>query len=213
MKKYLAIFASLLAVLILAACNSEGSDEDEENEETSVEETTTSEENESEEEETEEIPEEESKKDDSESAGSDIEAVKEKALERYPDDVRIGEELEFERNDIAHDHVNQIVNSFKIVDEIDGVEPKNDHFIIVNMTIENLIDDFAYGLDFLKPVGYDDSTSTFQRESGELEEEFVDEGDGITTGNIIIDIEDSDYYRIKVNGGYIILFRDEATEE
>ncbi|MGN8645409.1 hypothetical protein ACTNEO_04855 [Gracilibacillus sp. HCP3S3_G5_1] len=212
MKKYLYVFACLLAVLFLAACNSEDTDNGEENEEPPAEEATATEEIEAEDEESEDITE-SSETDDSVSTGSDMEEVKEVALERFPDNVRIGEKLEFERNDLGHDHVNQIVNSFKLVEEIDGIKPENDYFLIANITIENLIDDFAYGLDFLMPIVYDDSSTTFRIESGELEEEFVDEGDGISTGNIIVDVDDSDYYRILVDGGEFILFRDEATEE
>lgn len=54
---------------------------------------------------------------------------KEDVLDRYPDDMRLGDTQEWDRSDgVGQDHIELTLNSFKLVDELDGVKPKNDIF-------------------------------------------------------------------------------------
>ncbi|QGH34095.1 hypothetical protein GI584_08710 [Gracilibacillus salitolerans] len=208
MKKNLFLITSLLAILALAACNSEEPVEDTENKDPEPTEEITPEENEA------EVEEQDEASDAEESEGSNSNDVVAEAMEEFPDAVRLGEEIEYESEDSAsQDHINQKINHFYFADEIDGVEPSNDFFLVVNITIDNLIDDYFYGVNFLSSVARDDKRTTYQRETGELEEELTDEGDGVSTGNIIYDVKEAKYYRISMHGDKeFILFPDEAEE-
>ncbi|SFM22816.1 hypothetical protein SAMN04487943_11079 [Gracilibacillus orientalis] len=201
MKRKLVLITVFLVLIILVACNEETNVEQEETEEPVPEEH-----------EAEKETEEQDEAEDTEGNNSD-DAVTE-ALETFPDAVRLGEVIEYESEDSAsQDHINQKINHFHFADEIDGVEPSNDFFLVVNITIENLIDDYFYGVNFLSSVARDDKRTTYNREPGELEEELTDEGDGVSTGDIIYDVNESKFYRISMHGDKeFILFPDEAEE-
>src|SRR5699024_11610526 len=55
------------------------------------------------------------------------EADKQEILDEYPDAFRIGDTAHFERSDgISNEDLEFKINSFKMVDEIEGTEPKHD---------------------------------------------------------------------------------------
>src|SRR5690625_5281967 len=61
-------------------------------------------------------------------------ADKEAVLERYDEDLGLGDTTEWERSDgLSTDEIKFTVNSFKTVDELNGEKPENDLFLLVKI--------------------------------------------------------------------------------
>lgn len=217
MRKIQFTFISLLLTFVLIACSSDeeseqaNSDEETTNEEVNNEETDeTQEEDNNEEVEDDSTSEEDQETNDDNNNGID-EEEKEKLLERFPDHLRLGESGEFERNDITHDHVSVTVNSFKFADEVDGEQPENDHFLLVNVTVENLLNDYNYEKMFIKGLAEGRDGDSNQDERDELAQELNKEEPGITTGDLVFDMNESDYYTLFIISNDFLIFTDEQS--
>ncbi|PWU69449.1 DUF4352 domain-containing protein [Gracilibacillus dipsosauri] len=210
MKNLRLIMIALLIAVVLIGCNSDEGTEQTANE--------NEQENNEPVEEVNEEPEENENTGDmeenSEKEESDEEFSQESkdgVLERYPDDLGVGDTTEFERNDITHDHVKLTVNSFEFVEELNGVKPENDRFLLVNITIENLIDEYNYEAMFIQSHLEDSEGDSVQNEREELELELTPKEGGISTGDIVYDVNESDYYRVHFFDDYFLLFKDEQS--
>ncbi len=211
MKNLRLIMIALLIAVVLIGCNSEegteqtANDNEQENNEPVEEVNEEPEENE----ETRDM--EENSETEEESDEEFSQESKEAVLNSYPDDLRIGDFVEFERDDITHDHVKLTLNSFKFVEELNGTQPENDRFLLVNITIENLIDDYNYEAGFARSYLEGEDGATIQNEREELELELTPKEGGISTGDIVFDVKESDYYRIYFLDDFFLLFEDEQS--
>src|SRR5690625_2278498 len=161
MKKYISIIASLFALsFVLIACSSDNNNEqannESENQKTNNEDISGEENEEGNLDESEDINEENdgdeiNSKDNEETNEEGMAEVdKEALLDRYEDDLGLGDTTEWERSDgLSTDHIKFTVNSFKIKDELNGMDPKNDLFLLVNVTIENLLGDESYSSNLI----------------------------------------------------------------
>lgn len=140
---------------------------------------------------------------------------KESILEKYSDDLRIGDSQEWERSDgLSTDHIKLTVNSFIILDELEGEQPTEDQFLLVNVTVEDLLGDYNYHADLLKSSAYDSANKSYQNEKDELQQKLEPEGKGINTGYIVYDVPQSDYYRIHFfDNEHFLMFEDEQAGE
>src|SRR5699024_9899721 len=138
---------------------------------------------------------------------------KEYLLETYDDHLRLGDTEEWHRSDaIGEDDIEFTVNSFETVDEFDGEEPDKDQFLVVNVTVKNLISDKNYDKRFVDGTAEGGTGSTVQNEREEDAPEIDEEEDGISTGNVIFDVEESDHYRLYFFDEYYLIFIDEESE-
>lgn len=211
MRKFKFGIISMLLVFVLIGCNSDDENQqaaDTENDTTNDE--TDNEEMDENQEEVDEVANEEEEEEENNRGISDEE--KQRVLERFSDASRIGEPATFERSDITNDHVNVTLNSFKLVDELDGETPDRDHFLLVNATIENEASDEYYGSMFLRSIAEGRRGGTVQNEKEELAQEFEEGEPGISTGYLVYDIEESDYYRFSILGNKYLLFIDEIDD-
>lgn len=214
MKKFKLSVIGLILALVLLGCNSEEEseqtvDENEpSNEEVNQEET---EENNGEEDTSENTETDDSDKE--VESPEDLEALKNEAFEKYPEALTIEESGERKINDgITNDHVKFTINSYQLVDELEGTKPSQDKFLVVDITLENLIDDYNYGLNFIKSVVYDDMSSTSRLLENAPAKELSQEENGISNGQLIYDVKDSPYYRLSFYDTEWLLFKDEQTD-
>ncbi|SFM22766.1 protein of unknown function [Gracilibacillus orientalis] len=177
MKKHLAIFASLLAVFILAACNSEGSDKEVESEDTLVE---------------------EQGSEKTETDGEEPEDS-ESTSEEY---LSLGETGEV--TSVMGDY-EVTVQSFEILDELEGREPYLDEFVLVKFEVGNIGDTVIVGEDLLSVKLFDDN------ELGEdiiydldtvnmLDEEEIHPGESKET-EMVFEQDQSESYELVFNFG------------
>ncbi|WP_058305885.1 DUF4352 domain-containing protein [Gracilibacillus massiliensis] len=212
------VLIGLLLTMFLIGCNSEA-----ENEQPVEDDNTPSEEVEEDqsEEETddnnleENNTEEESATDTEEYESSeDKEAIREEAFEKFPDALTMDEKGERKINDgLSNDHVQFTINSFKLVDEVDGVQPSKDKFLVIDITLENLLGDHSYDLNFIKSTVNDENFSSSRLEKEELTKELTEEENGISTGELVYDVKKSDYYMLSIYEPEWLLFEDEQSNE
>lgn len=120
------------------------------------------------------------------------EADKQEILDEYPDALRLGDTAEFERSDgLTNDDLEFKINSFEMVDELEGTEPKNDTFLLVNLTIEDLLEIEDFSMQYIRVNVRDSEDDIFRKEDEELFQEFEEEESNVYTGDLVFDVDES----------------------
>ncbi|HLQ70660.1 MAG TPA: hypothetical protein VK142_02610 [Bacillota bacterium] len=142
------------------------------------------------------------------------EADKQEILDEYPDAFRIGDTAHFERSDgISNEDLEFKINSFKMVDEIEGTEPKNDAFLLVNLTVKDLLEiEEDITMEFIRVNVRDSEDDIFRKEEDELFQEFEEGEPYVYTGDLVFDVKESNYYRVSIYDLEFLIFKDEVSE-